>query len=205
MWSTALVLVLVRHGRTAANAQGLLQGRLDHPLDEVGCAQAIEVAKALGRPDRVVSSPLRRARETAEALGVEVDVDERWTELDYGELDGQPVAAVGVEAWNHWRADPAFAPPGGESLTDMAARVADACEELRDQASELDIVVVSHVSPIKAAMAWTLGVGPELAWRSHLDQASITRISFGPRGTLLRSFNETGHLSLGLGPPLLSG
>jgi probable phosphoglycerate mutase len=199
------VLVLVRHGRTAANAQGLLQGRLDYPLDDVGHVQAIEVAKALGRPDRVVSSPLRRARQTAEAIGLEVEVDERWTELDYGELDGEPVAVVGLEAWRQWRADPGFAPPGGESLVDMAARVADACEELRDEASELDIVIVSHVSPIKAAMAWTLGVGPELAWRSHLDQASITRISFGPRGTLLRSFNETGHLSEGFGPPQLSG
>jgi probable phosphoglycerate mutase len=199
------VLVLVRHGRTAANAQGLLQGRLDYPLDEVGHVQAIEVAKALGRPDRVISSPLRRARQTAEAIGLDVDVDERWTELDYGELDGQPVAVVGLDAWRQWRADPGFAPPGGESLVDMAARVAGACEELRDEASELDIVVVSHVSPIKAAMAWTLGVGPELAWRSHLDQASITRISFGARGTLLRSFNETGHLSEGLGPPAISG
>ncbi len=91
MWSTAFVLVLVRHGRTAANAQGLLQGRLDLPLDELGHAQAAELAKALGRPSRVVSSPLRRSRQTAEALGVEVELDERWTELDYGDLDGLPV------------------------------------------------------------------------------------------------------------------
>jgi broad specificity phosphatase PhoE len=202
MWSTSVVLVLVRHGRTAANAQGLLQGRLDYPLDEVGLAQAAEVAKALGRPSRVVSSPLRRARETAEALGVDVDVDERWTELDYGELDGQPVASMGFEAWARWRDDSRFAPPGGESLSDMAARVVSACEDLRDEATEAEVVVVSHVSPIKTAMAWALGLGTELAWHSHLDQASITRISFGPRGPMLRSFNETGHLSAGLGPRL---
>jgi broad specificity phosphatase PhoE len=199
------VLVLVRHGRTAANAQGLIQGRLDHPLDEVGLAQAAEVAKVLGHPSRVISSPLRRARETAEALSGEIEIDERWIELDYGEYDGCPVTSVGSEVWARWRDDAAYVPAGGESLTTMAARVVSACESLRDAAAAADIVVVSHVSPIKTAVAWALGAGAEVGWRSHLDQASITRISFGPRGPVLRSFNETGHLSAALGPPQMSG
>jgi alpha-ribazole phosphatase len=199
------VLVLVRHGRTPANAQGLIQGRLDHPLDEVGLAQAAEVAKALGRPSRVISSPLRRARETAEALGGDVEIDERWTELDYGEFDGCPVTAMGTEVWARWREDAAYVPPGGESLVTLAVRVVSACEGLCEAAAENDIVVVSHVSPIKTAVAWALGAGTDVGWRSHLDPASISRISFGPRGPLLRSFNETGHLSAALGPPRLSG
>ncbi len=91
-------------------------------------------------------------------------------------------------------------------MTAMAARViAGVRGPAVTYATERDVVVVSHVSPIKAAMTWALGVGTELAWRTHLDQASISRISFAPRGTLLRSFNETGHLSESLGPPRLSG
>jgi probable phosphoglycerate mutase len=76
------VLILVRHGRTAANASGLLLGRADPPLDEVGVAQAAGVAAELRDVYRVVTSPLARTRATAEALGVPVSVDERWLELD---------------------------------------------------------------------------------------------------------------------------
>jgi broad specificity phosphatase PhoE len=190
------VLILVRHGRTAANAQGLLQGRLDLPLDDVGRWQAARVADALVGVSRVVSSPLRRALETAQCLGLTVELDESFVELDYGALDGLPVNEVGVEVWERWRTDPDFVPAGGESLTALAERVAPACERLLGEAADCDIVVVSHVSPIKAALTWALGVGPAAGWRSHLDQGSITRISSGPRGPVLRTFNETAHLRM---------
>ena len=71
---------------------------------------------------------------------------------------------------------------------------AGSCEDLVDARPLWDVVVVSHVSPIKAAVAWALGVGTEAGWRTHLDTASITRVVIGPHGPLLRSFNETGHL-----------
>jgi broad specificity phosphatase PhoE len=186
--------LLVRHGRTAANAAGLLLGRLDPGLDEVGVEQAERLAAAIGPVQRVVSSPLRRARETAERLGHPVDVDERWVALDYGDLDGRPAREVGADVWDRWRSDPTFVPAGGESIAALSVRVAAACEDLLVDAAEADVVVVSHVSPIKAAVAWALGAGVETAWRSHLDPASISRIAAGPRGPVLRSFNETGHL-----------
>jgi len=188
------VIVLVRHGRTDVNARGLLQGRLDPSLDELGRKQAELLAMAIEPPDRVVSSPLRRARETAEVFGLPVEIDERWIELDYGELDGMPVESVGAEVWKQWRSDLRFTPPGGESILSMSARVLQACEDLVDEAALRDVVVVSHVSPIKAAVTWALGVGTEAGWRTHLDAASITRVVIGPHGPLLRSFNETGHL-----------
>ncbi|MDP9465237.1 MAG: histidine phosphatase family protein, partial [Actinomycetota bacterium] len=75
------MLILVRHGRTEANAARKLQGRLDLPLDEVGIAQVAGLTEWLGRPDRLISSPLLRARQTAEAFAVPYEVDERWTEL----------------------------------------------------------------------------------------------------------------------------
>jgi broad specificity phosphatase PhoE len=140
---------------------------------------------------RVVCSPLRRARETAAALGLPVTVDERWVELDYGELDGRPITDVPADLWTRWRADVDFAPPGGESLAALGVRVRAACEELAAEAAEADVVVVSHVSPIKAAVAWALGVGDELSWRLHVAPASVTRIAVRDGRGVLTAFNWT--------------
>jgi broad specificity phosphatase PhoE len=187
-------IVVVRHGQTAANAQGLLLGRLDVDLDDVGRAQAVALAAALPDPDLVVSSPLARTRQTAAAFGDVVEVDERWIEMDYGDFDGRPAADVPNETWARWRADVDFVPPGGESLARMAARVHDALDDLVAQASGRQVVVVTHVSPIKAAVGWALEIGPEVSWRTFVAPASITRIGVGPSGPTLRSFNETMHL-----------
>ena len=184
------MLVLVRHGQTAANARGLLQGRVDLPLSDLGRRQALALAPLLPDGARVVASPLRRALETAAAFTREVEVDERWIELDYGEFDGRPIGDVPPHVWAAWRADPHFVPPGGESLVTLGARVRAACEDLLDDARARDVVVVSHVSPIKAAIAWTLGVGDEVGWRLFLRVASITRVTVGPTGPTLHSFNE---------------
>ena len=191
------MLILVRHGETDANARGVLLGRAESGLSESGCRQAALLAAALGtrRPDtRVISSPLSRTMATAEILtgGVgDVEVDERWIELDYGALDGTPLRDVPVETWARWRADPDFIPAGGESLRALGTRVGDACTELLADAADRDIVVVTHVSPIKAAAAWALGVGDEVTWRLYVAPGSITRIA-GRAGTaVLRSFNET--------------
>jgi len=190
------VLILVRHGRTAFNAAGQLVGRLDPPLDEVGRAQAAAIGEALKGVDRVVSSPLLRARQTAEYIGAPVEVDDRWIEVDYGEYDGMVLGSQeAVALWEAWRSDASIVPPGGESLEQMGQRVVSALDDLLPQAAAADIAVVSHVSPIKAAVSYVLGAGPETAWRSHLDAASISRITISPRGTLLRTLNETWHLA----------
>jgi len=190
------VLILVRHGRTRANAAGELLGRRDPGLDDVGRAQAAAIGAALGSVDRVVSSPLARARETAEAIGPRVEIDERLIELDYGELEGVPVAEVLPDTWAAWRADTAWHPEGGESLEDLTARVWPALEELaRDAAAAgSQIAVVSHVSPIKAAVAWALGAGIEVQWRCFVQQASISRVATHGGRPSLTSFNETHHL-----------
>jgi broad specificity phosphatase PhoE len=190
------VLVLVRHGQTDSNARGLLLGRADPPLSALGCRQAAGLAELLAHPaltddTRIIASPLLRTRETAAAFGRPVEIDERWIELDYGTLDGRPSAEVPLETWMRWRADVHFVPAGGESLAMVGARVRAACEELLDEARERDVVVVSHVSPIKAAIAWALGVGDGVAWHMFVRVASIARIAIGPWGPTLDSFNET--------------
>ena len=189
------MLIVVRHGRTEANARGLLLGRADPSLDAVGREQALAVARALPDTARVVSSPLARCRETAAAFGLPVDIDDRWIELDYGEWDGRPVSEVPAATWQAWRADPGFAPPGGESLSALGHRVSEAADDLATGAIEDDTVVVTHVSPVKAAVAWALGAGDEVAWRTFVSQAAITRVAVGDRGPVLTSFNETGHLA----------
>jgi broad specificity phosphatase PhoE len=190
------VLILVRHGRTGYNAAGRLVGRLDPPLDDIGMAQAVAIGDALKGIDRVISSPLQRARQTAEHIGLPVEIDERWIEVDYGMYDGVELGTpASTELWERWRSDTGFVPPGGESLVQMAERVAGAMEELIAGAADADVAVVSHVSPIKAAVSFVLHADAETAWRSHLDQASISRIAVTPRGPVLRSFNETWHLA----------
>lgn len=170
-------------------------GRLDVPLDPLGERQAAALGTVtqLREAARVVTSPLGRARRTAEALGPPVTVDERWIEVDYGIYDGLELSSVPAELWESWRADLSWVPEGGESLTSVALRVGSALDQLWEEALESDVVVVSHVSPIKAAMAWALGGPDELVWRMFVEVASVSRIAAGPHGPSLRSFNEVHH------------
>jgi broad specificity phosphatase PhoE len=190
------MLFVVRHGRTSVNARGLLLGRADPPLDELGLEQAAAVARAIGEVTRVIASPLRRAQETAEAFGAPIETDERWIELDYGEWDGRPLLDVPVETWAAWRTDLSLRPPGGETLLELGERVRAACDDLAANASEESVVVVSHVSPIKAAVAWSLGGGDELAWRLFVAPGSITKIDVRDGRSVLVSFDETAHLGI---------
>lgn len=193
------MLTIVRHGRTESNRSGLLSGRGDVDLDPTGEAQAAAVARAVGPVDLVVCSPLRRTQATAAAWGLPVEEDERWIELDYGDLDGTPMGEVDPQLWARWRSDVAFAPPGGESLRDLGLRVRAACEDLAEVARDGHVVVVTHVSPIKAAVAWALGVGDDISWRMFVAPASVTRIAVGDRGPSVHGFNDVGHLA-GVGP-----
>ena len=189
------MLVLVRHGRTPANAAGLLQGRLDQDLDDVGREQASQVASYLGRVigsiDHIISSPLRRARQTAAVFGGEFEIDERWIELSYGCYEGVPHSEVPAAVWERWRADPEFVPEGGESLATLDHRVRAACDDLIERSGRENVVVVTHVSPMKSAVAWALGADVGISWRSHLSQAAICRIEIRPHGPVLVSFNES--------------
>jgi probable phosphoglycerate mutase len=192
-------LVLVRHGRTEWNRERRLVGRCDVALDDVGRDQARGIGELLGDVVELRTSPLRRAQETADLLatGLTASVDESFVELDYGEDEGKRVDEVGASFWTSIRADATTRWPGGESLADVQARVAATCEALFAQdgtgarRSDGDVVVVSHVSPIKAAVAWALDAPATLALRLRLDNATVTRVDWGPAGPVLVCFNAS--------------
>jgi len=191
------VIVFARHGQTAPNRDGLVLGRADPELTEEGHRQAARLAAALaGEPvAAILTSPLVRARQTAEAVGaacgVLVAVDERLVEIDWGTWEGRPAGSLAVADVDRWRADEGTAPEG-ESLDSLSHRVESFCVETLEH--EGLVVAVSHVSPIKAAAAWALGVDGTVAWRMFLGLASITRVGRGRTSPVLLSFNETGHL-----------
>ncbi len=195
------LLTLVRHGRTVANALNLLQGHVNHELDEVGREQAAGLAAALSRiapVTRIVASPLLRAQQTAQAIadGIgrhEIEVDPRWIELDYGDYDGRPLDDVPATTWAQWRSDVHFRPPGGESMDELDRRVRAALGELCETTRGGHVVVVSHVSPIKAAVAWALGVDISVSWRTALDRASMSTVRLDAHRPALKTFNVTVH------------
>ena len=179
------MLIMLRHGRTTANAKGLLQGRVDNPLDETGHEQAAAAAAAIGHVDRVIASPLSRAQMTAAAFGLPVEVDDRFIELDYGEWEERPVRDVPAATWQRWRTDLDLRPPKGETLRELGVRVRTGLDALATEAADSNIVVVSHVSPMKAAIAWALGVDDLVTWRTRLGQGVWFRIdTSGPAPSL---------------------
>ena len=192
------MILLIRHGQTAANRDALLVGRIDPPLTELGEAQAERLGERLqgSNPSFILSSPLSRARQTADAIavstGLTVEIEDRLVEMNYGEWDGTPIADVPIDVWRQWRSDPEFRPPGGESLREVSQRVGSLMGELL--LSDDLAIVVSHVSPIKAALTWALGAPDQMVWRMFIDVASISSIGMRQGAPCMLGFNETAHL-----------
>jgi alpha-ribazole phosphatase len=198
------VLYLVRHGRTPANAEGRLQGRLDQSLDEVGQQQAAAMAAHIRSIstgiDEVWCSSTLRATQTAAHYGVAPTIDDRWIEVDFGIYDGLPIREMPQSVWTSWREDSDYAPEGGESFGSVAERVKDACTELLARSADRDIVVVSHMMPIKAAVAWALETPLGILFHTQLSHGALCRIGVGAYGPTLHSFNETIPLRSTPGP-----
>ncbi|MDP9401461.1 MAG: histidine phosphatase family protein [Actinomycetota bacterium] len=173
------MIVLARHGQTAFNAERRFQGRLPVPLDATGREQAGALAEAAAghRFAALWCSPLRRARETADAvaarLGLEPREDERFAETDTGEWTGRSFAEVQAEQPRAFaafeRADPGFAFPGGESYGAQAERVRAGLRDVGRGA--LPALVVCHRGVIRLA----LGGGP-LA----VDNAALVPLPLSP-------------------------
>jgi len=200
-------VLLIRHGRSTANTAGVLAGRTPGVnLDERGEAQAVELAARLMpvHLDAVVSSPLERTRQTAERLVAARDatlfeVDERFTECDYGTWSGRPLGSLAEEPlWRTVQAHPAAAAfPGGESLAALSARAVGAIRAWNGKLGEqATYAVVSHGDVIKAIAADALGLHLDLFQRIHVDPCSLTVIRYhGTRPSVLRLNDVGGDVS----------
>ncbi|MEV5649440.1 bifunctional RNase H/acid phosphatase [Nocardia sp. NPDC052254] len=198
-------LLLLRHGQTALSVQRRYSGRGNPELTELGREQAARAAKYLatkGDIAAVVSSPLSRARDTAQAaaqaLNVPVRVLDGLTETDFGEWEGLTfgeAAQRDPELHQRWLGDPSLPAPGGESFDRVRDRVEAARRDLVALYPGQNVVVVSHVTPIKTLLQLALEVGPSLLYRLHLDLASLSIAEFYPDGgASVRLVNDTSYL-----------
>jgi probable phosphoglycerate mutase len=199
------ITILLRHGQTPMSVQKRYAGRSDVPLTDLGVQQAAAAAKRLASVglDVIVTSPLLRAVQTAEevatATGAPVVTDEGFRETDFGAWEGLTFAEV-WERWpaelTAWMADPAVAPPGGESFAEVSERVTDALYRVLAARERQAVLIVSHVTPIKMLVAAALLAPPAALYRMHLDVAALSEIDWYADGpAVLRSFNDTGHLA----------
>ncbi|HEX9357684.1 MAG TPA: bifunctional RNase H/acid phosphatase, partial [Streptosporangiaceae bacterium] len=197
--------VLLRHGETPLSAERRFAGRGDIPLTETGRLQAKAAARRLaahGDVDLIVSSPLQRARLTADAVaaatGAPVQVDDGWIEADFGEWEGLSYAEA-MERWpgevTAWMNDTSVAPPGGESFAAAGRRVLAALDRLLARTGPGRVVVVSHVTPMKTVLRHALLAPPPALRRMHLDVACLCEVDWYADGpAVVRSLNDTGHL-----------
>lgn len=205
-------LLLLRHGQTPLSIERRYSGRGNPELTELGRDQAARAAKRLvGRsqtdPDSagivaVVCSPLSRARATADAaasaLNLPVRVHEGLTETDFGVWEGltfREAAEQDKALHTTWMGDTSVAPPGGESFDAVTRRVLDVQSELVAEYPGAEVLVVSHVTPIKVILRAALDVGSTFLYRMHLDLASLSVAEFYPDGgASVRLINDTNHL-----------
>ena len=197
--------LLLRHGETPLSTERRFAGRGDIPLTEAGLAQADAAAARLaarGNIDVIVTSPLLRARRTAEAVAkataAPLEVSDDLAETDFGKWEGMTFAEI-QERWPDelaaWLASVDVAPPGGESFAAVTRRVVAALDRLLAAHALKTLVLVSHVTPIKTLACRAMLAPPAAMYRIHLDVASLCEIDWFSDGpAVVRSLNDTGHL-----------
>jgi len=204
---TPTTTVLLRHGETPHTAEKRFSGSGGHDpeLSAEGLRQAAAVAERLadnGGLDVVVSSPMRRTRQTADAvanaLGLDVREVDGFRECAFGEWEGLTFAEV-REGWPdqlaEWLGDPAAEPPGGESFVDVRRRVTRARDQLLARHPRQVVLVVTHVTPTKVLVSDALGAPLSALYRMEMSPATLTEIQWFESGQAsLRRFNDAAHL-----------
>lgn len=210
-------IFLLRHGQTTANAQEIIQGpRIDAELSELGRRQASSLGEALARVPlhAVYTSPLTRARQTAEALvrrhrdaapgdakgDLPVQVVPELYEMDYGRFVGQGYAAIRdemdqvLDAWRMGFVDQAF--PGGESAMLAQHRIRPFASRLVGEAKGRDVAVVAHGRINRVLLATMTGAGLQRLEEFPQSNACITELEVDDGNAVVRRLNDTSHLSL---------
>ncbi|MBT2429841.1 bifunctional RNase H/acid phosphatase [Streptomyces sp. ISL-112] len=200
--------VLLRHGETRLTPEKRFSGSggTDPELSATGREQAARAAAhfaALGSVQEIVSSPLRRCRETAaavaERLGLDVRIEDGLRETDFGAWEGLTFGEVRERYGDDltaWLADPETAPTGGgESFAEVAERVAAARDRLTARYAGRTALVVTHVTPIKTLVRLALEAPAQAMFRMELSAASISTVAYyGDGNASVRLLNDTSHL-----------
>ncbi|WP_351230418.1 bifunctional RNase H/acid phosphatase [Streptomyces sp. NPDC002133] len=199
--------VLLRHGETALTPEKRFSGSggSDPELTAAGERQAEAVATSLaarGTIQEIVSSPLRRCRQTAAAvgkrLGLDVQIDDGLRETDFGAWEGLTFSEVRErygDDLDAWLASPKAAPTGGEAFASVARRVAATRDRLISEYQGRTVLLVTHVTPIKTLVRLALGAPPEALFRMELSAASLSAVAYYADGNAsLRLLNDTSHL-----------
>ncbi|NDZ63842.1 bifunctional RNase H/acid phosphatase [Streptomyces cyaneofuscatus] len=200
--------VLLRHGETLLTPEKRFSGSggTDPELSAIGRDQAARAAAhfaALGTVQEIVSSPLRRCRETAAAvadrLGLAVRIEDGLRETDFGAWEGLTFGEVRERYGDDlttWLADPETAPTGGgESFAEVAERVAAARDRLTARYAGRTVLLVTHVTPIKTLVRLALEAPAKAMFRMELSAASISTVAYyGDGNASVRLLNDTSHL-----------
>ena len=198
--------LLLRHGQTELSVERRYSGRGNPALTDLGRRQADAAAQFVAeRSDiaAVITSPLQRAYDTAEAaakaLGLDVAVDADLIETDFGGWEGLTfgeAAERDPQLHKRWLRDTSVAPPEGESFDAAAERVGRARARIISEHPGETVLLVSHVTPIKTLLRMALDAGPSILYRMHLDLASLSIAEFYPDGAAsVRLVNQTAYLA----------
>ncbi len=201
-------LILIRHGSTQHSADQRFSGRNDLPLNADGQREvAALVARGVlfAAATAVVSSPLRRARETAEAIAaaisVPIELNDDFAEVDFGTWEAKTFAEVQRDhpaEVSAWLASTEVAPPAGESFAVAGRRVRRGRDAVIAAHPGRTVVVVTHVTPIKTLIRLALDAPPVSLFRMYLDAASVSIVDYYADGNCsLRLVNDTAHLQSG--------
>ncbi len=200
------VLTLVRHGQTSANIDAVWHGWTDTPLTQLGVRQAQRVAIFLDQHSAdatiVYTSPLERARHTAEPiaeqLGLELRIEDDLREYDIGEWEGKTFKELHEvhRLWHHIRRNPDFAPHGGESPRRVVERLTGCLRRIAHDHPNERIIAVAHGGALALALGELLSPRPNqgrAGWTHLMDNCAVSELTLSPEPELL-SFNLNGHL-----------
>lgn len=188
-------IVCIRHGETEWSRARRHTGRTDLPLTAAGREQALLAGRRLaGRSwALVLSSPLRRARETAQLAGLDAEADGDLAEWDYGDVEGRTTAEVREETpdWEIWR----DGPPGGETVEAVGERADRVIA--RALTAEGDVALFSHGHMLRVLAARWIGLPATGGGAFKLDTAAVCELGFERERRVICVWNTQGHLRPG--------
>jgi probable phosphoglycerate mutase len=198
-------ILLVRHGHVEGICPPRFRGRADLDLTERGEREAQRVASKIASgwsPPVIYSSPLKRCLRTSAHIASETSTDvkrlEQINDLDYGDWQNETHDAVRnrhPQLFEQWHRAPARVRfPGGESLQDVAARVADALRNVQEKHADRTVVLVTHDSVSRVAMTLLLGLPLSAYWTFVQQPCCLNEIDVDEQSVRLIRFNDIGHL-----------